>query len=105
MFRLHEAGVDALLHERSVTQHLTKEAEKLVKAVERNAPVETGEFRGSIEALPPERTARGVEVTVHSTDFAAHIVEFGSINNPPYAPFRKAARSLGLKLRGGGERR
>jgi hypothetical protein len=42
---------------------------------------------------------------VHSTDVAAHIIEFGSANNPAYAPFRKAASALGLRLRGGGERR
>lgn len=30
-----------------------------------------------------------------TTDPAGHIVEWGSINNPPYAPLRRAAESVG----------
>lgn len=33
-----------------------------------------------------------------STDPAAHIVERGSVNSPPYMPLHRAAHSLGLKV-------
>ena len=31
-----------------------------------------------------------------STDFAAHLVEFGSVNNPPYRTLTRAAEAVGL---------
>lgn len=36
---------------------------------------------------------------VATTDFAGHMVEWGSVNNAPYAVLRRAARSAGLRLR------
>ena len=35
---------------------------------------------------------------LRTNDFAGHMVEFGSINNPPYAPLRKGVRAAGLRL-------
>lgn len=40
----------------------------------------------------------GNDVAVGNTDFAAHLVEFGSANNPPYAPLRRGVRAAGLRL-------
>jgi hypothetical protein len=34
-----------------------------------------------------------------NTDFAAHWVEWGSVNNPAYAPLRRAVQAAGLHLR------
>lgn len=36
---------------------------------------------------------------VINTDYAAHLVEFGSKNNPAHAPLRRAVRAAGLHLR------
>lgn len=36
--------------------------------------------------------------TVGSTDVAAHLIEFGSINNPPYAPLRRGVDDAGLRF-------
>lgn len=46
--------------------------------------------------------SNGAESRVGSRSGFAHLVEFGSINNPPYAPFRKAVDHLGLRLKGKG---
>ena len=35
---------------------------------------------------------------VVSYDHFAHLIEFGSINNPPYSPFRIGARTAGLRF-------
>lgn len=35
---------------------------------------------------------------VYTTDIAGHLVEFGSANNPAYAPIRRAVRAAGLRL-------
>lgn len=43
------------------------------------------------------RTPDGPQTTVDSTDHqAGHIVEFGSVTSPEYAPLRRAIRELGL---------
>jgi hypothetical protein len=40
----------------------------------------------------------GDTVTVGSDDPFFHLVEWGSVNNPPYAPIRRAVRAAGLRL-------
>lgn len=44
-------------------------------------------------------TENPARYAVATTDFAGHMVEWGSKNNPPYAVLRRAARAAGLKLR------
>jgi hypothetical protein len=36
---------------------------------------------------------------VVNTDYAGHLMEWGSRNNPPHAPLRRAVRAAGLSLR------
>lgn len=43
------------------------------------------------------RTEDG-EVRLVNTDYAAHLQEFGSVNNPPHAPLRRGVRAAGLRL-------
>lgn len=71
------------------------------------------EIRAKAEELAPRgHSKRGVaksyrvadgpggDVIVETTDPFGHLVEFGSINNPPYAPLRRAVRAVdGLELR------
>ena len=38
------------------------------------------------------------EVTLGNTNPFFHIHEWGSVNNPPYAPLRRAVRAAGLRL-------
>lgn len=104
-FRLNGPGVDHAIRQMGVVRFLNQTADTLVDRVESNAPVRTGTFAGSITKTAPRPDPKGLEVTVYSSDWAAHLVEFGSANNPAYSPFRRAASSLGLRLRGGGERR
>lgn len=40
----------------------------------------------------------GTRAYVGSSDFAAHLIEWGSINNPPYAVLRRAAAMAGFEL-------
>lgn len=70
----------------------------------------TGMYRDSLEvkevraAQAVGRLAQLVGTTrtifaVATTDFAGHLVEWGSKNNRPYAVLRRAARAAGLRLR------
>ena len=103
-FRLNGPGVDQAIRQVGVVRFLNEVADRVVQGVESAAPERTGKFAGSITKTAPMPDRRGVQVTVYSTDWAAHLVEFGSVNNPAYAPFRRAASSLGLRLKGGGGR-
>lgn len=42
-------------------------------------------------------TAEGARVT--NQEHGGHLVEWGSKNNPPHAPLRRAVRAVGLRLR------
>lgn len=53
----------------------------------------TDDYAASIDVVE-----RGAKTYVRTNDFAGHMVEFGSVNNPPYAPIRKGARAAGLRL-------
>lgn len=57
--------------------------------VRTGAPRHTGHYVRSIEA-------RGNSVV--STDSFAHLVEWGSANNPAYAPIRRGVLAAGLRL-------
>lgn len=103
-FTLNKAGVDATIRQGSVVAFLNGVADRVVNGVESNAPKHTGAFAGSITKTAPKPDPKGLRVRVYSTDWAAHLVEYGSANNPAYSPFRRAASSLGLRLLGGGTR-
>ncbi|HYJ21630.1 MAG TPA: hypothetical protein VEW07_06380 [Solirubrobacterales bacterium] len=45
-----------------------------------------------------ERRVRVKAQSVVASDFAWHWVEFGSVHNPPYAPFRRGLRAAGIRL-------
>lgn len=104
-FTPNHAGIDAVIRGAGVRALLDAAASNVVSAVEDRAPRRTGTFAGSITKTHAGLVPRGVGITVYSTDWAAHLVEFGSMNNPAYAPFRRAASALGLRLTGEGRRR
>lgn len=38
------------------------------------------------------------DVYVSNTDHGGHLIEWGSVNNPPHAPLRRAAMAAGTRL-------
>lgn len=75
-----------------VVAHVLKVASEGATLTREAAPEHTGHYRRSIDV---ERTATGARV--FSTDIAANLIEFGSVNNPPYAPLRKGAELSGAR--------
>lgn len=57
--------------------------------VQDQAPNVTGYYEGHI-------AAEGTQIV--ASDFAWHLVEFGSVNNPPYAPLRRGVIAAGLRF-------
>lgn len=106
-FNLNDRGVRDVVDSPKVRAYLNTVGDLVQSTVENQASAfaNTRRFAGSIEQTPIEKGPNGPRKTVYSTDWFAHGVEYGSINNPAYAPFRRAVASLGLALKGGGERR
>ncbi len=76
--------------------NLRSRAAKETRRVAPKGP--TGMYGGSIVEEPIRKTPAGLATGYGSTDFAAHIVEFGSVNNQPYRPLHKGAQAAGLKV-------
>lgn len=72
-------------------ENVLKRAEQLAASV--TEPRETGDFVDSVEAAEVDG-----EIHLRSTDPFWHLIEFGSANNPAYAPLRRAVQAAGLRL-------
>lgn len=80
--------------ELSVKAAMLERAQVVKGVVEQIAPEGyTGDYADLIVAGEDEEGAY-----VASTDFAGHIVEFGSVNNEAYAPLRRGVISAGLSF-------
>lgn len=94
-FRASPGYQERLEHSPAAAAVLEGVARQLVKpAVEAVAPHgQTGMYHRSIRVI-----RNGDTVGIGSIDPFAHLVEFGSINNPAYAPLRRGIRAAGLRL-------
>lgn len=70
-------------------REMEKVARALATVVRANTPHATGAAQRSIRADGDR---------VISTDRFWHLIEFGSVNSPAYAPFRRGIRAAGLRL-------
>lgn len=68
-------------------------AEDAKREAEAVAPVHTGYYHQRFLL-----TKAGKRYRVGNSDFAAHLVEWGSVRNPPYAPLRRGVQAAGLHL-------
>lgn len=83
---LFEEEVRAQPQHQKGMRKITKGVAATVRVV---APRKTGYYERRVKA-------RGTAVA--ATDHFWHLVEFGSVNNPPYAPLRRGVRAAGLRL-------
>lgn len=74
-----------------------KLAEDVAAEARAIAPDQTGAYRGSIKVIRLDDA-----VLVVTLDPFGHLIEFGSIKNPVYAPLRRAAARLGLRVQDDG---
>lgn len=68
---------------------MAAKATDLVRAIRAGAPNASGYFRRSLGSDGN---------VVYTTDPFWHLIESGSVHNPPYAPFRRGVRAAGLRL-------
>lgn len=81
--------LDRVLTEASVDGRVDL-AEQVKERAQARARYRTGHYRNSISV-----NVESDKVTVGSDDFAAHIIEWGSINAPAQAVIRSAAADMG----------
>lgn len=93
------AGIAALAHDPMMVAVTRSTAQAVVDAAKAASPYLTGHYKRSLRVSSPVADVRGVVCTVSSEgDPGAVAIEFGSVNNPPFAPVTKGVRALGLRL-------
>lgn len=96
IFRPNRDFLAELKAQRSYVEGMAVVGRRVVHEAQRVAPVgETHDYVDSFAVV-----IVGSQVFVTNFDFAAHLVEWGSVNNPAYAPIRRGVRNAGLKLHG-----
>lgn len=76
----------------------TNAAEKYARAVQALTPIgSTGRVRRAIRVTVAGADRQSVYTDVTGSWSFWHFVEFGTINNPPHAPFRNAAAQLDFR--------
>lgn len=76
--------------EAASTEGLLEVADEVARRAALRAPYKTGHYRSSLRAVEE----RG-KVRAETTDRFGHLVEWGSRNNPAYAPLRSAGADVG----------
>lgn len=94
---INKIAAMALLVTPEAMAFVTGFAEKGASEARDNMPVHTGAERAAVISEAARLTVDGPVAYFGSTSSTWHLVEYGSIHNPPYAPFRRAAESLGIK--------
>jgi hypothetical protein len=77
----------------SVRRGLSSHARRIGVTAAAIAPANTGDYKSRFVVGEEHGAA-----TLGNTDFAAHLIEFGSVNNPPYAPIRRAVLASGMRF-------
>ena len=95
---LNAAAIEALARDPMMLHAVEPAARAVAARAKAEAPVMTGHYRNSINVGQAE-LGLTVQAQVGSDDVGAVAIEFGSVNNPPYAPITRAVRGLGLTLK------
>lgn len=100
--RFDHDGIRAMWHQPRVQAFVDRCAGDVAANVRASAP-DGGPHPGvryrdtiATDTNRPELDAAAARVT--TTDFAWHLIEYGSVNNPAYAPFRTGVERSGLRF-------
>ncbi len=79
-------------------------ADLVLASITANVPIRTGEYQAYWERTTKTRRSQAADFTaaakIETSDAIWHIIEYGSVNNPPYAPIRRGVIEAGLKFDG-----
>lgn len=100
-FELDQRGILELLNDGPAVAYVTELAAQGAAAAEQAAPVGryAPHYRDTIGSTPGEATSDGAKATFYSSSSVWHIVEYGSVNNPPYRPLTRGALAIGVDFK------
>lgn len=90
-----KTGIEKIDNARTAREARWEAARAVANKARELAP-DGGPYKGVRERIRPTVVAAKARVEVR--DFAWHLIEYGSVKNPPYAPLRRAVTDLGLRL-------
>lgn len=93
-FVKNPVGIAEVESAAALSELLKGKAEDVKREAEAIAPDHTGYYKSRFVT---GKVGKGYRVG--NLDFAAHLVEAGSVNNPAYSPLRRGAQAAGLHLR------
>lgn len=91
-------GTRAIGAQRTIGQRLASE-------IEANLPVRTGQLKADWGSMSPTLGVASDGLPQTKLPIGSHVwhlIEYGSVNNPAYAPIRRAADAVGLEFESGG---
>jgi hypothetical protein len=95
-FKLNPGIVKELGGSSGVTAEIQKVADEVIGLAASNS--NSRRFSSSLEILNVGAGDQGTVITVGTRWSFGHFIEWGSVNQAPQAPLRKAVSSLGLKF-------
>lgn len=95
--RINRAALNKALREQPFQDALDDTVGALKDKAEEINP--EGKYRGGYSKRRYRTRKFPLSRRLFNTDTFFHLIEFGSENNPVYAPMRRAARALGLRLK------
>lgn len=95
---IDRAGVDKILQSPEAVDVLRKAAGFAVREAVDLAPRGFGGYRKTLRTGAAHVLDGAAAVDVESTSSFWHLVEFGSVNNPPRRVLQRAAQNTGLKF-------
>lgn len=100
-FELDMDGIMGILGQREGVDALTSRARDAVRTARETGP--RGKHAGrhevdKIDVGETHVTRDGAVVDIDWRSSVWHLIEYGSVHNPPYAPIRNSAKSAGLQV-------
>lgn len=101
MFKPNPRFADELKQQSDYGKAMRSIANRVKTVAKAVSPKRSGGYSRRFEVIEVFVLRDGVRVPVTmlvNHDIAAHMIEWGSKNNPPYAPLRRAVRAAGHRL-------
>lgn len=95
------AGIKAIVSGPDMIDFVNGLADKALAAAHGAAPHGSGYYDAHLGTTPAEVRDDGVHAELWSSDPFWHIVEYGSVNNPPHRVLETAITSIGLDYNDG----
>jgi hypothetical protein len=91
-------GSRRLVHEPQAVAVLGQAAKHVTGAIDDAIPVVTGSYKAHFDlGLDVQLDLGGAAARITITEPRWHIIEHGSVKNPPYAPIRRGVDAAGLR--------